>query len=375
MTPVFFDLAGLKTLGSALSGVLMAAGVSGLAGLAAPAQAQAQAIVPFYTPGDLMRGVHRYWYAPQAAQFAKEAASLPPALTALCQADAAVASAELQQREVVREQWKATALAWERLSGVQIGPLVQRRSARQIDFMPTRPELVKRAIQAAPADAKAMESIGSPAKGLPALEWLLWSQPVAAGTPACDYAIQVAADIQREAEALAAEFGQLAARKPGESEETNALALSELVNQWTGGLERLRWSDMEKPRMAGASRHAPAYARSASGQTGARWAAHWQALRTLGTLGTAAAGAPTPQPGAGLVPLETYIRGLGRNEPADQLAQRVDLADKAMRQLSPANPSEVASAARAIAEVKKVAESEVAPAMEVSIGFSDADGD
>lgn len=66
---------------------------------------------------------------------------------------------------------------------------------------------------------------------------------------------------------------------------------------------------------------------------------------------------------------------MGRNEPADQLAQRVDLADKAMRQLSPANPSEVASAARAIAEVKKVAESEVAPAMEVSIGFSDADGD
>jgi hypothetical protein len=57
-----------------------------------------------------------------------------------------------------------------------------------------------------------MERIGAPAKGLPALEWLLWTQPVAPSSPACRYAAEVAADIAREAAALAAAFDALAAQ-------------------------------------------------------------------------------------------------------------------------------------------------------------------
>jgi predicted lipoprotein len=153
------------------------AGAAVLAGSAAQAQTVPSNVsVPFYTAGDFMRGVYRFWYAPQAAAFAEQAGGLPTAISAVCDADAGTAAARLEQ---ARERWKASALAWDRLSGVQIGPLVQRRSARQIDFTPTRPELIKRAIQAAPQDATAMESIGTPAKGLPALEWLLWSQPIA----------------------------------------------------------------------------------------------------------------------------------------------------------------------------------------------------
>lgn len=328
--------------------------------------------VPFYTAGDFMRGVYRFWYAPQAAAFAEQAGALPSAVSAVCDANADTAAARLEQ---ARDRWKTTALAWDRLSGVQIGPLVQRRSARQIDFSPTRPELIKRAIQSAPQDAAAMESIGTPAKGLPALEWLLWSQPVSSSVPdmpACRYAVQVAADIQREADTLAKAFGELAARQPGESEESNGPAMSELVNQWTGSLERLRWAEMEKPRMAGAqgNRNA-AYARSASGQTAARWAAQWQALRTLG----ASQAREAPLPGAGLAPLETYLRGLGRNEPANQLAQAVNKADKAMQSASPVNKAGMGSAGRSLADLKKLAEADIAPALEVSIGFSDADGD
>jgi predicted lipoprotein len=342
--------------------------------LAGAAQAQtvpSNVAVPFYTAGDFMRGVYRFWYAPQAAAFAEQAGGLPTAIAAVCDADADAAAARLEQ---ARERWKASALTWDRLSGVQIGPLVQRRSARQIDFTPTRPELIKRAIQAAPQDATAMESIGTPAKGLPALEWLLWSQPIAPGTPDCRYAVQVAADIQREADILAKAFGELAARPPGQGEETQGPAMSELVNQWTGALERLRWAEMEKPRLAGSAqggRNAVAYARGASGQTAARWAAQWQALRTLG-----ASQAPeAPRPGEGLAPIETYLRGLGRNEPADALTQSVGKADKALQNLSPANRTGVTAAGRSLADLKKLAEAEIAPALEVSIGFSDADGD
>lgn len=354
-------------------------GLSVLGGLAASPAAQAQtaaAVAPYYTAGDFMRSIHRFWFAPQAAAFAEHATALPQAVSAICSASPATAGAALTQ---ARNGWKATALAWDRLSGVQIGPLVQRRSARQIDFTPTRPELIKRAIDAAPADATAMESIGTPAKGLPALEWLLWTQPIAPDTPACAYAVQVATDIQREAQALSAEFAALAARQPGQQEDTNLPALSELVNQWTGGLERLRWAEMEKPRLAVATggapaagaRHAALYARSASGQTAARWAAQWQALRALGISPDRAA----ITPGSRMPSLETYMRGLGRDAPADQLVKSMDKADKALRQLTPAKKTAVAAAARSLAEVKKVAEADVAPAMEVSIGFSDADGD
>ncbi len=347
------------------------------AALLAPVGAQAQTVasnvaVPFYTAGDFMRGAYRFWYAPQATAFAEQAGGLPAVISAVCDANADASPSRLEQ---ARDRWKTTALAWDLLSGVQVGPLVQRRSSRQIDFTPTRPELIKRAVQTAPQDAAAMESIGTPAKGLPALEWLLWSQPVIApATPACRYAVQVAADIRREADALAKAFSELAARPPGEAEESNGPAMSELINQWTGALERLRWAEMEKPRMAGAAqggRNAVPYARSASGQTAARWAAQWQALRTLG----ASQATEAPRPGTGLAPIETYLRGLGRNEPADKLAHSVGKADKALQNLSPTNRAGITTAGRSLADLKKLTEAEIAPALEVSIGFSDADGD
>ncbi len=352
---------------------LLAAG-AWLLGSFAQAQTVAPNVaVPFYTPGNFMQGALRYWYAPQAADFARQSAALPGAVTALCGAEAAAGSSQLQQ---ARAQWQASTAAWDRLSGVQIGPLVQRRSARQIDFTPTRPELIVRAIQAAPADSAAMESIGTPAKGLPALEWLLWTQPTSPGTPACHYAVQVAAEIAREGAVLSQAFSELAARDLSEEEEISVPAMSELVNQWVGGLERLRWAHMEKPRLSGQSagqggRKAAAYPRSASAQTAASWAAQWQALRALALSQAREA----PQPGAGLVPLETYLRGRGLNALANKLVQSVDKAGRPLQNLSPANKAGLSAATRALADLKKLAEAEIAPALKVNIGFSDADGD
>ena len=337
------------------------------------AQALPESAVPFYTPGDFMQGAYRYGYAPQAADFAARAAALPGALAALCSAAPANAAQTLSQAEA---GWQATATAWDRLSSVQIGPLVLRRSARQIDFTPTRPELITRAIQSAPSDAAAMERIGTPAKGLPALEWLLWSRPAAPGTPACAYAVQLAQDIGREAAALSSDFSRLAALNLSEEEDISVPAMGELVNQWIGGLERLRWANIEKPRLrlatgAAGGRNAPAYPRTASAQTAASWAAQWQALQALAVLRTPAA----PLPGAGLVTLETYLRGRGLNQVADQLVSSVKQADTAMHQLTPANSAGLLAANQALGNLKKTVETQVAPALEVNIGFSDADGD
>ncbi|UUZ64112.1 hypothetical protein LP417_02180 [Polaromonas sp. P1-6] len=226
-------------------------GIGALA-LLATGHASAQPVpvnvaVPFYTPPAFMQGVHRHWYAPRSAEFAAQADALAAAMGQLCSADATTAASALQRS---RAQWQASVTAWDRLAAVAIGPLLQRRSQRQIDFAPTRPELIERAIRSAPADALAMERIGTPAKGFPALEWLLWTRPLALNlphSPACRYAQQLALEISEEAKAQAQAFGDLAARDWQADEEAATPAMGEMVNQWVGGLERLRWAQMEKP--------------------------------------------------------------------------------------------------------------------------------
>lgn len=325
--------------------------------------------VPFYTPGHFVQGLYRHHSAPLAAVFAQRANALAPALRALCEASPSAAAPALR---AARAQWVAAAGSWERLAAVAIGPLLERRSARAIDFMPARPALIERAVRTAPADAAAMVRIGAPAKGFPALEWLLWTQPVQPATPACAYAGQVAHDIAREAAALDRGFADAAGREwDGEAAAT---AMGEALNQWLAGLSRLRWQGMERPLQAAADAGgaAPEYPRVASGATAESWAAQWAGLRVLAVL---PADDAAPRPGTGLVPFETYLRGRGLNPAADALVQAVQQADAALRRLTPDEPARVKAAAAALAALRRVVEADVAPALEIGIGFSDADGD
>ncbi|WP_311223582.1 MULTISPECIES: imelysin family protein [unclassified Acidovorax] len=330
--------------------------------------------VPFYDTTHALQSLYGHWGAPRAAAFATASQALPVALRALCAAPAAQRDAALTG---ARAAWTDTMLAWEHLSGASVGPVIARRSQRQIDFAPTRPNLIERAIKTQPQGASAFERVGTPAKGLPALEWLLWTQPAAPATPACSYAVEVALDVEREAVALRAAF-ETAARTDWAAEdeqERSTQAMAEFINQWVGGIERLRWAHMEKPLRAAQGTRAPEYPRAASGQTSAAWKAEWQALRTLAVL---PADAPPPAPGQALVPLETYLRGRGLNPLADRLlkaTQTVDTAFAALDQARGNNGPQVQQTARELAALKRLAEAEIAPALEVSIGFSDADGD
>jgi hypothetical protein len=192
-----------------------------------------------------------------------------------------------------------------------------------------------------------MELIGTPAKGLPALEWLLWVKPVQHASPECRYAVQVARDIDREAVALAA------AQEP-------RTTLGELLNQWIGGLERLRWAGLEMPQRVAmtAGKGIPDFPRQASGGTTLAWAGQWDALRSLAV--------------AGLVPALGERRAQGL---ADRLIQAMNRADTALAGLDGRDRALVLAAGQALADLKKLAEGEVATTLEVSIGFSDSDGD
>jgi len=328
--------------------------------------------VPAYSPADILQGLHQHWTLPRADDFARQAQVLPVAVKTLCDAPAPAAQAQSD----ARGQWQATTHAWERLSAVAVGPLITRRSQRQIDFSPTRPGLIEKAIQSEPSGAAAMERIGTPAKGLPALEWLLWTRPAAPGSAACRYATEVALDVEREALALQRDFQALAGTDwASAGPEKLASGLSELVNQWVGGVERLRWAQMEKPlRTAKSKDGAPEWPRAASGQTAASWTAQWEALRTLGI----APGAQVPMPGQGLVPLETYLRGKGAPEVASALAAATRQADLRIQKITGSRTpgaGPVMEAGQSLASLKRMAEAQVAPALDVGMGFSDADGD
>ena len=296
---------------------------------------------------DTLAAARAQRYAADAEAFAQASARLPPAIQALCEAPEANGAAALGR---AREHWLATLASWERFSAVAIGPLLTRRSQRQIDFRPTRPRLIEKAVRTAPADAVALERIGTPAKGLPALEWLLWVKPARAASPACGYARLLAEEIEREAAALAA---APLALEPGE-----------LLNQWIGGLERLRWSNMELPArvaLSGGGQTAPDFPRRASGASAASWAAQWASLRDWATVGGGS--------------LESALRQRGQGETADALARAVAAADTALRGLGGDETPRLLAAATVLAELKRLAENAVAPALGVSIGFSDSDGD
>lgn len=323
-----------------------------LAGLGASGLARAQSdwareAVPAYTPLQMLQGLYRHWSLPRAEAWVQ-------------------AVAQLQQR-LDRPSWAGAMLAWERLATPALGPVLARRSQRQIDFAPSRPALITKAIAAAPADLKALERVGTPAKGLPALEQLLWQPRLE--PPVRRYAALLVEELVAEAQALRQGFAELAGRDAEAWDEEAQLAGSaELLNQWVGGVERLRWAQMEKPLRSGRE----ALPRATSGLTAAAWAAQWQSLRGLALFeGRQRA----PAPGEGLVPLESWLRGRGRNREADALRSSALAADAKLQGLSPAKPVPVLAAAKALEALKRLVQEQVAPALDLSLGFSDADGD
>ena len=338
----------------------------------------AQVAVPYYSAGQFVTGLYRDQMLPLARRFAADGEALQAALGALCKAEPADPAAMATALERARSGWVEALDAWESLSAVAVGPVIERRSLRAIDFQPTRPRLIERAIAAAPATATDMERIGTPAKGFPALEWLLWTRPVQPATPACDYAIRVSMEITDEAKALRDGFAALAARDwgPSDAEEGSdaaaVAAMGEAVSQWVGGVERLRWQRIERPLREARSRgQPPGFARTASGADRAAWQADWRGIRSL-ALEQAA---EPVTPGAGLAPLETFLRSRGALDLADRLREGLLDTDRKMAAIDPGDEATLSAATAALERLKRLVEVDAAPALQVRIGFSDADGD
>lgn len=305
-----------------------------------------------------VRALHERWYLPGAQAFGREAVALRDALGVLCEASADRGPAALS---AARAQWRRTVDLWERFSAVRGGALLARRSPREIDFMPTRPESIRRAIDTA-TDAAGLERVGAPAKGLPALEWLLWTQAVQPGTPGCRYAVLAAGEVAAEADALRGAYA-LGVQHGWDDAETE-YALYEFLNLLDAGVQKLWWEDMDRPQQKAATgSRAAGFSRTASGSTVAAWRAHWQGLRAL------LAGEPS---------LRSYLTAKGHAAQADALlplVARVDRALEAMPPAATASDERIAEAVAALKALQQHIEHDAADALQFVISFFDEDGD
>jgi predicted lipoprotein len=322
---------------------------------------------PYYSGEQALQGLYGQHLPPLARAFEREARALTAAARQHCAAPGSSGA--------LKDACRRTLLAWAALSSPSLGPVIERRSQRQIDFWPTRPALLEKALKSAPQTLADMERIGTPAKGFPAMERLLAGKP----SPAhCPYLVLIAEGIEAEARALRAGFEEPATRDWTADEEGARSAFAEWINQWLGGLERLRWIHIEQPvqraRTAGKG-HQPEFARLAAADNAAEWRTQWQALRAQARLRPEQIAMP-PQPGQGPIPIEGLLMGKGQIALAQRWGTALDAADAAMQRL-PAKPSDAALMAlsKTLKGVTTLYQTEVAAALDVPLGFSDADGD
>lgn len=329
--------------------------------------------MPYYSAEQALQGVYRHRMPALAQAFEQSSVQLVGRVNAHCQGQATLVD--------LRAQWQQTLVSWETLSSPELGPLVARRSQREIDFWPTRERLLRQALAQAPQTLADMERVGTPAKGFPALEQLLTTASDSALAPAtCRYASLVAQGIAAEARALNTGFAALAQKDWRASPEDTTRAFAEWVNQWLGALERLRWAHMEKPIQTHRTTSSPsnepvAFPRLTRETNLADWRAQWNSLQIMARLQPGQYAAP-PVPGEALIPIEALLIGKGQLALAQRWAQTLDVASADLAALTPqSSESALLATAQRMKALTVLYQKEVAAALDVPLGFSSADGD
>lgn len=329
--------------------------------------------MPFYNADQALQGVYSFRLPALALAFEQASSQLVDRTKAHCQGQATLVE--------LSAQWQLALVSWQALSSPELGPLVARRSQREIDFWPTRERLLRQALVKAPQTLADMERVGTPAKGFPAFEQLLASASATRLTPAtCQYASLVAQGIAAEAAALNTDFAALAQKDWDGSPEDATTAFAEWINQWLGGLERLRWAHIEKPIQTHRTTGAPsdqrvAFPRLTPEANLADWRAQWQSLRAMARLNPSQYAAP-PTPGHAFLPIEALLIGQGQLALAQRWAQAIDQTSDDLDALTPqTSDNELLAVAQRMKAVTVLYQNEVAAALDVPLGFSSADGD
>ncbi|MDT7521753.1 imelysin family protein [Rhodoferax sp. TBRC 17198] len=319
---------------------------------------------PFYRASELaMGGLQSHWL-PRAHAFAQTASALQQTLQ--------TTPADLPAQ---RAAWVRCMLAWEQLAAVPAGALLERRSVRTLDFWPTRTAQVQALAQVA-KDASAevlaarVRAAGVGAKGLPALEWLLWPQATQPGAQAL--AAAISSEVSAEAGTLLQAY-QTATQAPDSGSVDEAQAWTdygEWFTQCMGSLDQLR---LKKMRVNTRGKDSTIWVRGLSGQTAAAWQAQWESIANF--LAGDPAGNCAPSNDAAARCFTDLLRSRGHLAPATQLAQQLATTRLAVHAARPQAPSSVLRAQNSIAALHTLASDMGARLFDFSQGFTDADGD
>jgi predicted lipoprotein len=202
--------------------------------------------------GDVLRGevlahLADEVFVPAQGRFKTDAAALAGATAGLCVS----AGADLA---ATQKAWKTTRADWEVTSAFAFGPVVAQMQAGPLDFWPVRDDTIEAKLIEAPAtiDAAWIDGLGTSAKGMPALEYLLFAGPLAANTPRCSYAVALADDIARRSADLASAWDLEAealktAGESGSAYASEQAALDAVVNATIENLYRMVKEKLDRP--------------------------------------------------------------------------------------------------------------------------------
>lgn len=353
-------------------GLCAMAVVQPLAARAATA-ARAGAPAPIIAPSAWMRALGQKVLAPRVANMEKASDELAHRIEAVCRG---------ADRQAAREAWRAAALALRGLSPLPFGPLLEQRTLRRVDFWPTRPPQIERSIRGRAQGSLPEARIGVTAKGLPALEFLLFdtqAPDVRQDAAACDYARWLASEVAGQFAELRPAFDDWQARLSDADADTEAALLTDGVNILIGGVDTLRMRYLEKPARSSAGQ--PDFDAWRSGATRAHLLAYHDALR-LGLQGRSTTQADARLgPDDGLPGLTAVLRGRGLLTLADRVDAALDRSEVALRALpdtlgaSPVDAALIAETIERLGELQALLAREVADRLKVTVGFGDNDGD
>lgn len=183
---------------------------------------------------------------PAEQAFADQAAATTLAVQAVC---------DNKDPAAARTAWRALRTTWNLTNSFNFGPALDQNQPSSLDFWPVRVDTIEAAITAAPAsiDAAYIDSLGTSAKGMPALEYLLFTAPEAEPGPRCAFMVELAADIEQRSAEIADAWQTThaeALRSAGHGSSvypSEKAGLDAVVNATIEGLYRIVKTKLDRP--------------------------------------------------------------------------------------------------------------------------------
>lgn len=331
------------------------------------------------TRRELLKGLGEQIFLPRYVEFESLAAELDARAGELCD------DPTDDTLEAVKSAWWASRAPWKRNETVAFGPYADPTFyGSAIDFWPCRPESVETVLAGTdPIDAS---TLGDAAKGLPAIEYLLYEPglgPVEVDTRRCEYLRVVTADLASEATAIREAWdpasgnylGELVDAGKGSKEyDSIEMALGAVVNRLVYDVEAARNAKLGAPlgnRTAGVVQPGEAESRFSG--------------RSLEDVRDNLRGVEEVFFGADIddaQSLAAYLEGIGVEELVPEVRDSFDACYAALDAIPEpltesivTNPTEVQAAVDAMGVLQTLVQTDVIGRMGLMLTFSDADGD